>query len=157
MVGHANAQGNWGTKTGGLTLVGELGREIVVDPGSGTWHTVGDNGAEFTYIPAGSIVFNHLQSESLLERGFVNSRAKGMSNVTGTAMVTGHIPIKQANIASGNTTYKGSSGSSSSGSSSSGSSSGGSTAAYRANTNSVNANTSATDSNTKSAKESKYN
>lgn len=150
LVGHANAQGNWGTKTGGLTLVGELGREIVVDPGSGTWHTVGDNGAEFTYIPAGSIVFNHLQSESLLERGFVNSRAKGMSNVTGTAMVTGHIPIKQANIASGNTTYKGSSGSSSSGSSS-----GGSTAAYRANTNSVNANTSATDSNTKSAKESK--
>lgn len=150
LVGHANAQGNWGTKTGGLTLVGELGREIIVDPGSGTWHTVGDNGAEFTYIPAGSIVFNHLQSESLLERGFVNSRAKGMSNVTGTAMVTGHIPIKQANIASGNTTYKGSSGSSSSGSSS-----GGSTAAYRANTNSVNANTSATDSNTKSAKESK--
>ena len=150
LVGHANAQGNWGTKTGGLTLVGELGREIVVDPGSGTWHTVGDNGAEFTYIPAGSIVFNHLQSESLLERGFVNSRAKGMSNVTGTAMVTGHIPIKQANIASGNTTYKGSSGSSSGGSSS-----GGSTAAYRANTNSVNANTSATDSNTKSAKESK--
>ena len=155
LVGHANAQGNWGTKTGGLTLVGELGREIVVDPGSGTWHTVGDNGAEFTYIPAGSIVFNHLQSESLLERGFVNSRAKGMSNVTGTAMVTGHIPIKQANIASGNTTYKGSSGSSSGGSSSGGSSSGGSTAAYQANTNSVNANTSATDSNTKSAKESK--
>ena len=155
LVGHANAQGNWGTKTGGLTLVGELGREIVVDPGSGTWHTVGDNGAEFTYIPAGSIVFNHLQSESLLERGFVNSRAKGMSNVTGTAMVTGHIPIKQANIASGNTTYKGSSGSSSGSSSSGGSSSGGSTAAYRANTNSVNANTSATDSNTKSAKESK--
>ena len=155
LVGHANAQGNWGTKTGGLTLVGELGREIVVDPGSGTWHTVGDNGAEFTYIPAGSIVFNHLQSESLLERGFVNSRAKGTSNVTGTAMVTGHIPIKQANIASGNTTYKGSSGSSSGSSSSGGSSSGGSTAAYRANTNSVNANTSATDSNTKSAKESK--
>ena len=150
MVGHANAQGNWGTKTGGLTLVGELGREIVVDPGSGTWHTVGDNGAEFTYIPAGSIVFNHLQSESLLERGFVNSRAKGMSNVTGTAMVTGHIPIKQANIASGKTTYKGSSGSSSGGSLS-----GGSTAAYKANTNSVNANTSATNSNTKSAKESK--
>lgn len=102
-----------------------------------------------------SIVFNHLQSESLLERGFVNSRAKGTSNVTGTAMVTGHIPIKQANIASGNTTYKGSSGSSSGSSSSGGSSSGGSTAAYRANTNSVNANTSATDSNTKSAKESK--
>lgn len=148
LVGHANAQGNWGTKTGGLTLVGELGREIVVDPGSGTWHTVGDNGAEFTYIPAGSIVFNHLQSQALLDRGFVNSR--GLSKAYGSAMVTGGISVQQANIASHHTTYKGSSGSSSGGSSS-----GGSTAAYRANTNSVNANTSATDSNTKSAKESK--
>lgn len=148
LVGHANAQGNWGTKTGGLTLVGELGREIVVDPGSGTWHTVGDNGAEFAYIPAGSIVFNHLQSQALLDRGFVNSR--GLSKAYGSAMVTGGISVQQANIASHHTTYKGSSGSSSSGSSS-----GGSTAAYRANTNSVNANTSATDSNTKSAKESK--
>ena len=148
LVGHANAQGNWGTKTGGLTLVGELGREIVVDPGSGTWHTVGDNGAEFAYIPAGSIVFNHLQSQALLDRGFVNSR--GLSKAYGSAMVTGGISVQQANIASHHTTYKGSSGSSSGGSSS-----GGSTAAYRANTNSVNANTSATDSNTKSAKESK--
>ena len=60
LVGHADAKGNWGTKTGGMTLVGELGREIVVDPMTGTWHTVGDNGAEFQYIPAGSIVFNHL-------------------------------------------------------------------------------------------------
>lgn len=148
LVGHANAQGNWGTKTGGLTLVGELGREIVVDPGSGTWHTVGDNGAEFAYIPAGSIVFNHLQSQALLDRGFVNSR--GLSKAYGSAMVTGGISVQQANIASHHTTYKGSSGSSSGGSSS-----GGSTAAYRANTNSVNANTSATESNTKSAKESK--
>ena len=38
LVGHAYAEGNWGTKTGGTTLVGELGRELVVDPGSGTWH-----------------------------------------------------------------------------------------------------------------------
>ena len=74
LVGHAYAEGNWGTKTGGTTLVGELGRELVVDPGSGTWHTVGDNGAEFTNIPAGSIVFNHKQTEALLERGFVAGR-----------------------------------------------------------------------------------
>ena len=105
LVGHAYANGNWGTKTGGTTLVGELGREIVVDPGSGTWHTVGDNGAEFVNIPAGSIVFNHLQTESLLERGFVTGR--GMAKVNGTAMVRGGIPVKQANIASGKTTYSG--------------------------------------------------
>ena len=91
-----------------MTLVGELGRELVVDPGSGTWHTVGDNGAEFRYIPAGSIVFNHLQTESLLERGFVNSRGTGKANAAGTAMVRGGISVTQANIASGHTTYKGS-------------------------------------------------
>lgn len=100
LVGHADAKGNWGTKTGGMTLVGELGREIVVDPMTGTWHTVGDNGAEFQYIPAGSIVFNHLQTESLLEQGFVNSR--GMERASGTAMVRGGISVSQANIASGN-------------------------------------------------------
>lgn len=109
LVGHAYAEGNWGTKTGGTTLVGELGREIVVDPGSGTWHTVGDNGAEFTNIPAGSIVFNHKQTEALLERGFVAGR--GTARVNGTAMVRGGISVKQANIASGKTTYSGSSGS----------------------------------------------
>lgn len=99
LVGHAQASGNWGTKTGGTTLVGELGREIVVDPGSGTWHTVGDNGAEFVNIPAGSIVFNHLQTESLLERGFVAGR--GNAKAAGSAMVTGGISVKQANVASG--------------------------------------------------------
>lgn len=106
LVGHAYAEGNWGTKTGGTTLVGELGRELVVDPGSGTWHTVGDNGAEFTDIPAGSIVFNHKQTEALLERGFVAGR--GTARANGTAMVTGGISVKQANIASGRTTYSGS-------------------------------------------------
>lgn len=103
LVGHANAQGNWGTKTGGVSLVGELGREIVVEP-NGVWHTVGDNGAEFQYIPKGSIVFNHLQTESLLERGFVNGRGKAYAS--GTAMVTGGISVNQANVASGKTTYK---------------------------------------------------
>lgn len=106
LVGHADAKGNWGTKTGGMTLVGELGREIVVDPVTGTWHTVGDNGAEFQYIPAGSIVFNHLQTESLLEQGFVNSR--GMAKASGTAMVRGGISVSQANIASGHKNYSGS-------------------------------------------------
>lgn len=108
LVGHAYANGNWGTKTGGTTLVGELGREIVVDPGSGTWRTVGDNGAEFVNIPAGSIVFNHLQSEALLERGFVNGRGTARARANGTAMVRGGIPVKQVQVASKHTTYSGS-------------------------------------------------
>ena len=141
LVGHAYANGNWGTKTGGTTLVGELGREIVVDPGSGTWHTVGDNGAEFVNIPAGSIVFNHLQSEALLERGFVNGR--GTARANGTAMVRGGISVNQANIASGHTTYKGSSNSGSSDSS-----------ATQQHTDAVQKDTSATEDNTKTTKDS---
>lgn len=106
LSGHAQAIGNWATKTGGTTLVGELGREIVVNPATGTWNTVGDNGAEFVNIPAGSIVFNHLQTEALLDRGFINSR--GLAQASGSAMVRGGIPVKQANIASKHTTYSGS-------------------------------------------------
>lgn len=85
--GTAKVGGDWGTAPGGRTLVGELGQEIVVDPRTGKWYTVGDNGAEFRDIPAGAIVFNHIQSKSLLENGYVAGRASAL--VGGTAMVTG--------------------------------------------------------------------
>lgn len=85
--GTARAGGDWGTASGGRTLVGELGREIVVDPHTGRWYTVGDNGAEFVDIPDGAIVFNHKQTESLLENGYVTGRAAALAS--GTAMVTG--------------------------------------------------------------------
>ena len=140
LIGNANASGNWGTKTGGMTLVGELGREIVVDPYSGTWHTVGDNGAEFTNIPKGSIVFNHLQTEALLERGFVTGR--GTAKAGGSAMVTGGISVGQANIASGRKPSGNSS------------STKPNTNAQNANTNATRGNTTATNDNTKAAKKS---
>lgn len=139
LVGHANAKGNWGTKISGTTLVGELGREIVVDPSSGTWHTVGDNGAEFINIPKGSIVFNHLQTEALLERGFVAGRGK--ASAAGSAMVTGGISIGQAHLASGNKP-------------SSNNSTHSNTTSYNNNTGAVNSNTKATNNNTKAAKKS---
>lgn len=139
LVGHANAKGNWKTKTSGTTLVGELGREIVVDPSSGTWHTVGDNGAEFINIPKGSIVFNHLQTEALLERGFVAGRGK--ASAAGSAMVTGGISIGQAHLASGNKP-------------SSNNSTHSNTTSYNNNTGAVNSNTKATNDNTKAAKKS---
>lgn len=140
LIGNANASGNWGTKTGGMTLVGELGREIVVDPYSGTWHTVGDNGAEFTNIPKGSIVFNHLQTEALLERGFVTGR--GTAKAGGSAMVTGGISVGQANIASGRKPSGNSS------------STKPNTNTQNANINSIKDNTTATNDNTKAAKKS---
>ena len=85
--GTAFANGNWGTASGGKTLVGELGREIIVDPHTGHWYTVGDNGAEFVKVPKNAIVFNHLQSENLLNNGYVVGRGKALAS--GTAMSSG--------------------------------------------------------------------
>lgn len=116
--GTAKASGDWGTAPGGKTLVGELGPEIVVNVHTGKWYTVGDNGAEFRDIPPGSIVFNHEQSKSLLEHGYVSSR--GHSMASGTAMVSGSIPVNGRYPGSGSGGYGG--GGSSSGSSNSNSS-----------------------------------
>lgn len=98
LTGTARAGGDWGTAQGGKTLTGELGREIVVDPRTGRWYTVGDTGAEFVNIPKGAIVFNHKQSESLLKNGYVAGRASAL--VGGTAMVTGGIGVGNANNSS---------------------------------------------------------
>lgn len=119
--GTAFASGDWGTAPGGETLTGELGREIVVDPHTGRWYTVGDNGAEFVNIPRGSIVFNHKQTEQLLKNGYVSGRASAL--VGGTAMVTGGIGAGNADNGSHSGGHKPHSGGSSSGSGSSSSSS----------------------------------
>lgn len=92
--GTARVGGNWGTAPGGETLVGELGQEIVVDPRTGTWYTVGNAGAEFVNIPKNAIVFNHKQSKALLENGYVAGRATALA--WGTAAVTGGIKVSQA-------------------------------------------------------------
>ena len=85
--GEAKLNGDWGTARGGRTLVGELGREIVVNPVTGLWYTVGDIGPEFVDIPKGAIVFNHIQTEQLLKNGYADGRATALAS--GTAMVSG--------------------------------------------------------------------
>lgn len=117
--GTAKVTGDWGNKRPGTTLVGELGREMCVNPHTGKWYTVGDNGAEFVNIPQGAIVFNHVQTEELLSNGFTASRAvalasgtspdiSGKAFVSGNAMVTGGISVKQAqkSVVSGGNTAK---------------------------------------------------
>ena len=97
--GTAEVTGDWGVKKGGTTLVGELGQELVVFP-NGRFKTVGDNGAEFTNIPAGSIVFNHLQTKELLSKGNIVGRGRALAS--GTALANGtvnnsskQIPVSQ--------------------------------------------------------------
>lgn len=117
--GNAKASGDWGNKHPGKTLVGELGRELWVDIRTGKWETIGNNGAEFRDIPQGAIVFNHVQTEELLNNGFTASRAvalasgtspdiSGKAFVSGNAMVTGGISVKQAqkSVVSGGNTAK---------------------------------------------------
>lgn len=130
--GTAYAQGNWSASRDETALVGELGREIVVDSRTGKWRTVGDNGAEFARIHRGDIVFNHKQSEELLSRGFVSGR--GSALLYGTAYAGGVNDLKYSGV--GN--WKPSSSSSST----------------TANTSAQEANTKATKSNTKAKKDS---
>ncbi len=87
--GTAHASGSWGVPKTETALVGELGPEIIVDPKSGKWHTVGDTGAEFTTVPKGAIVFNHKQTEQLLKNGYVTGRGKAYASGTAYASSSG--------------------------------------------------------------------
>ena len=83
--GTAHASGSWGVPKAERALVGELGQELVV--ANGRWYTVGDAGAEFVKLPKNAIVFNHKQTEALLQNGYVTGR--------GTAYASGSGSIKK--------------------------------------------------------------
>ena len=90
--GTAHANGSWGAPATETALVGELGPELLVH--NGRWTTVGDNGAEFTQVKKGDIIFNHKQTKDLLSKGYVTGRGKlsgGLSSfTTGTAFASGN-------------------------------------------------------------------
>ena len=86
LLGTAHVSGDWSLKQDETALTGELGREIVVR--NGRFFTIGDNGAEFTKLKKGDIIFNHRQTEDLLSKGYVTGRGKligGNAHVEGTA------------------------------------------------------------------------
>lgn len=93
--GPAKASGDIGRVPGGRTLVGELGREMFVDPATNTWHTIGDNGAEFVNLPKNAIVFNHRQTHSLLTSGKISARGKALVSGNAAVMVTREDPSLQ--------------------------------------------------------------
>lgn len=76
---------SWKTKEPEVALTGEVGQELVVH--GNRWWTVGDQGAEFSPIPQGSVVFNARQTRDLLNKGFTNSR--GTAHLSGTAYASG--------------------------------------------------------------------
>ena len=104
-TGYAYANGNWGISHAQRALVGELGRELVVDPYTGKWKTVGDFGAEIVSLPKGAIVFNHKQTEEILEKGYVHGR--GTALVTGNAFVGGGGSMLPIEVGMGNSDWNG--------------------------------------------------
>lgn len=89
--GGSEAKGNVALAAG-KTLMGELGPELVVS--HGRYYTVGNNGAEMVDLPKDAIVFNHLQTQQLLNGGrssrgtAVTTEQNAVSMATGNAMAT---------------------------------------------------------------------
>lgn len=92
-ISAAHAAGtNGGLARAERALVGELGYEVVVNPHSGKWYTVGEHGAEFVNLPKDAIVFDHQKSEELLKNGFVGAR--GMAMAEGNAYPGGSDTVR---------------------------------------------------------------
>ena len=84
--GTAYQGGNWGAPKSETALVGELGPEMRVR--GSRWELIGQNGAEFTDVRKGDIIFNHKQTEDLLSKGYVTGRGKAYAGGTAYAGIT---------------------------------------------------------------------
>ena len=81
--GTAFAQGNWGTKTSGESLVGELGPELLVR--NGHYQTIGDKSAEIISYRKGDIIFNADQTAQIMKYGeIIRGRKRGKAFADGT-------------------------------------------------------------------------
>ena len=127
--GTAFSSGSWGAPKTETALTGELGPELLVR--GNKWITVGENGAEFTQVKRGDIIFNHEQTKQLFENGYVTSRGKAYAE--GTAYLKGGGPHKTYTFSTPSSAYKKKSSSSSSNSNSSSTSNNMSDAADSAN------------------------
>lgn len=83
--GTAYKSGSWGAQKSEDALVGELGPELRVR--GNEWTLIGTNGAEFTDVRKGDVIFNHKQTEDLLKNGYVTGRGKAFAQ--GTAFASG--------------------------------------------------------------------
>lgn len=89
--GTARAQGTWGNKHPGKTLVGELGPELVVR--GSEYFTVGDNGAEMVDLKKDDIVFNHEQTAGILNNRKINSRGEALAQGKNQELLVGNVDI----------------------------------------------------------------
>lgn len=74
-----------------LSYIANKAKYKCVDPYSGRYYTVGDNGAEMVNLKRGSIIFNHVQTKNLLKNGHITSR--GRSYASGSAFAEGNAHV----------------------------------------------------------------
>lgn len=89
--GTARAQGTWGNKHPGKTLVGELGPELVVR--GSEYFTVGDNGAEMVDLKKDDIVFNHEQTAGIFNNRKINSRGEALVQGKNQELLVGNVDV----------------------------------------------------------------
>lgn len=75
---YGTAAGTLGLAKSKGTLMGELGPELVVS--KGRYFVVGQNGPEMVDLADDAIVFNHLQTQSLLTKGMSRERGHAVTN-----------------------------------------------------------------------------
>ena len=85
----AAAKGNVALAGGRTTLMGELGPELVVS--KGRYFVVGQGGAEFVDLDPDAIVFNHLQTASLLSGGRAGRGIPVTNERKATSLAKGNI------------------------------------------------------------------
>jgi len=72
------------------TLMGELGPEMVVT--NGRYYIVGQNGPEMVDLAKDAIVFNHIQTQSLLNNGHTGEYGRPVTNETNAvSWATGNV------------------------------------------------------------------
>ena len=84
------AAGTLGLAQSKGTLMGELGPELVVS--KGRYFVVGQSGPEMVDLDDDAIVFNHLQTQSLLTKGMSSGRGRAVTNErNAVSFATGNI------------------------------------------------------------------
>ena len=92
-TGRAFKSGDWGIKSNGVALGGELGPELLVRDGK--YRLIGENSAEFFQHRKNDIIFNAEQTREIFEKGFITG-----SNTRGRAFAQGTLPIEGSAYAS---------------------------------------------------------
>lgn len=91
------ATGNIGLAKAAGTLMGELGPELVVS--NGRYFIAGQNGPEMVNLADDAIVFNHLQTKSLLEKGMSHGRGRAVTNERNAiSFATGNVNLNNRPI-----------------------------------------------------------